>query len=195
MHPCLWLADYHENLPDYRPNYNTLGTKPPIDSAWQSPFVGKSIADVANFVRNTPKPPKPLSRRFFAVLQKDFFEQSDMMLICRISPGDDKDEIEGDWNKEQGVEGFKEAGRSLICKATSYGLGHVAAADGVTSLTSAMDDVKVSSSTGGGEENTDKDPTEEFKVEMIGYPADHVGTFFSASDRFYWWDYAGGDIN
>lgn len=111
-----------------------------------------------------------------------------MMLICRISPGDDKDKIEGDWNKEQGNQAFKDAGRSLICKAIS-------ANDGITKLTSAMDDVNVSASSGGLEEDTDKNQIEaEFKVDMIGYPADHVGTFFSASDRFYWWDYEGGDI-
>ncbi|KAM0709727.1 hypothetical protein Q7P35_003767 [Cladosporium inversicolor] len=121
-HSCLWLADCRENLPDYRPNYNAVGTEPPIDSAWQSPFVGKSIADAANFAISTN--------------------------------------------------------------------------DGVTKLTSAMDDVNVSASSGGLEEDTDKNQIEaEFKVDMIGYPADHVGTFFSASDRFYWWDYEGGDIS
>jgi hypothetical protein len=170
-----------------------LGTVAPIDNAWRSPFIGKSIADAANFVRNAPKPPKPLCRRFFAVLQKDFYGKSGMVLVCRISPGDVEDEIEGDCNKEEGVKGFKSAGRSLICKVVSDEKQRSVADDEVLQITSAMGDVHVAKQADGvvSSENKNED---EFKVEMLGYKADQLGTFFSAFERFFWWDCAGADM-
>jgi hypothetical protein len=112
--PYLWLADTYASLPDYRPNYRTFGTRTPINKDWKSPFVGKTIADAANFVRNAPKPPKPLCKRFFAVLQQDRFEQSGELLICKIlSKQNEGDEDE---TETTGREMFREAGRSLICK-------------------------------------------------------------------------------
>ena len=168
-----------------------MGTMAPIDDAWRSPFVGKSIADAANFVRSAPKPQKPLSRRFFAVLQKEFYEQTGMALICRISPGDVEDAIEGDYNKEEGVESFKHAGRSLMCKAVS---GRPAADGGVSQVTAAMSNVNVTPqddrvANSGGQDGG------EFKVEMIGYKADSLGLFFTDFDRFYWWDCGGADMD
>jgi hypothetical protein len=95
---------------------DTLVSGSPIPTG-TCPFVGKSIEDAANFIRNAPKPPKPLSKRFFAVLQKEFYEQSNRMLICRISTGDDaEDGLEGDENNAEGLRSFKEEGRSLMCK-------------------------------------------------------------------------------
>jgi hypothetical protein len=35
----------------------------------------------------------------------------------------------------------------------------------------------------------------EFRVGMVRYHAAHVSTFFSAFDRFWWWDLGGGDID
>jgi hypothetical protein len=165
----------------------------PIDNAWRSPFVGKSIADAANFIRNAPKPPKPLCRRFFAVLQKNFYEKSGMVLICRISPGDVEDEIEGDYNKEEGVKSFKNAGRSLICKVVSDEKQRSVADDGVSQVTSAMGDVDVTAQTDGVASSEDRSEGE-FKVEMIGYKADELGTFFSVFERFFWWDCGGADM-
>lgn len=156
-------------MPDYRPDHKIMGTKSPINGNWRSPFVEASISDAANFIRNTHKPPKPLCKRFFAVLQKEFYEMSGQALICRISPGDDVDAIIGDWNKEQGVQSFKEAGRSLMCQ--------------IVSDTESL-----------GTENAANDK-DEFKVEMIGYDATRLGLFFSAFDRHSWWECGGSDMH
>jgi hypothetical protein len=111
------LADTYDSLPDYRPNYRVHGTATPIDPSWQSPFICKSIADAANFIRNTPKPPKPLCKEFFPVLQKDRFERSGKLLICKILPEGGEDDM--DENEESGTEEFRKAGRSLMCRETS----------------------------------------------------------------------------
>jgi hypothetical protein len=93
------------------------GIAAPIDPGWQSPFIGQSIADAANFIRNAPKPPKPLCRRFFAVLQKDRFEQTGKLLICKILPEGGEDDMTE--NEESGAEEFRKAGRSLMCREAS----------------------------------------------------------------------------
>lgn len=46
------------------------------------------MRDALNFIRNAPKPPKPLCKVFCAVLQKDRFEQHDQLLICREVEGE-----------------------------------------------------------------------------------------------------------
>lgn len=160
-----------------------MGTTSPISKDWRSPFVGKSIEDAANFVRNTPQPPKPLCRRFFVVLQKEFYEKCGRILICRISPGDIEDEIEGDWNKEDGLKQFKEAGRSLVCKAILGEQRRAVADGGVPAVTSAMRNIGVHDE---GAESLENDE-DEFRADMVGYHAAHVGLFFSATERYWWW--------
>jgi hypothetical protein len=58
------------------------GTKAPIDPNWRSPFIGKTVRDAVDFMRNAPKPPKPLNKRFCAVVTKDLFRQH-RALICK----------------------------------------------------------------------------------------------------------------
>ena len=73
-----------------------------MDQSWTSPFVGKSIEDVANFVRNAPKPPKPLCKTFFAVMQKDLYDRKGKLFIYKILPvGGEKDQEE---DEEDGSE-------------------------------------------------------------------------------------------
>jgi hypothetical protein len=82
----IWLAgdtDY-ETLPDFNGPYYIEGTKPTVEATWRSPFVGKSLAEAVEWVRDIPKPPKPVCKVFFAVLQKDRFEQNGEVLICKI---------------------------------------------------------------------------------------------------------------
>lgn len=83
----LWLADTYAHLPDYHSGASAEGTATPIDAAWQSPFIGKTVHDALAFIRNAPKPPKPLCKVFCAVLQKDPFEQRNELLICREVEG------------------------------------------------------------------------------------------------------------
>jgi hypothetical protein len=65
-----------------------------VKETWRSPFIGSSIQEVAAFVEAAPKPPKPLCKRFFAVLQKEQYEQHKTLLIYKIldAPVDDSGE-------------------------------------------------------------------------------------------------------
>lgn len=60
----LWMADKYQNLPAIT-DRRTMATRPPIDSEWASPFLGKTLEEAAEFVKNGPK---PLCKVFFAVL-------------------------------------------------------------------------------------------------------------------------------
>lgn len=88
----MWLADTHDSIPDYDPqDPSAQGTIGPIDSNWRSPFIGCTVEEVAAFIQATPKPPKSLGKRFFAVLQKDLYEQSKQLLIYKILDAEDDD--------------------------------------------------------------------------------------------------------
>lgn len=144
-------------MPDYRPNYRIDGIDGPVNPSWRSPFVGKSIEDAANFVRDAPKPPKPLCKRFFAVLQKDNFDHSITLLICKIVPDHDSD-LESEMSeegrnayagvKEEMTSRIRDAGNSIICN-------------------SATDD-------------------SEFEVQIQEFPIDYAGMFFAEGNRHEW---------
>ncbi|KAK4507120.1 hypothetical protein PRZ48_000854 [Zasmidium cellare] len=84
----VWLADKYESLPDYSGGMSATGTAAPIDAGWQSPFLGKTTQDALTFVRNAPKPPKPLCKLFFAVLEKERYEQHGQLLVCKAADGE-----------------------------------------------------------------------------------------------------------
>lgn len=158
-HPALWLADSYSTLPDYLPNHKIYGTEDPIDDNWRSPFAGKSIEDAANFVRNAPKPPKPLCKQFFAVLQKDRFEQNGTILICKIlsdededddfaNGGDDRADDTATSSKEVQRGRIRDAGKAIVCKSIL-------------------------------EEG-------EFEVQILEAEADYAGTFFLGGNRYEW---------
>lgn len=155
----LWLADSYNSLPDYRQNYEICGNKSPVNPDWQSPFIGKSIEEAANFVRNAPKPPKPLCKELFAVLQKDRFQRSGELLFCRIFPvGGQVDMTE---NEIEGAEGYRRAGRSIMCKVIS----------------------------GEGQHENGNTSEGEFEVQMVEMEANQVGTNFSVFERHTWWEF------
>ncbi|GIZ46692.1 hypothetical protein CKM354_000980900 [Cercospora kikuchii] len=81
----LWLADDYNNLPDF---YFHLPSHPhtklPLDPNWQSPFRGKTVADVAEFLRSVPKPRKPLCKTYFAVLDKTLYREQGHILVCKV---------------------------------------------------------------------------------------------------------------
>lgn len=134
------------------------GTIGPISRDWRSPFAGKSIEDAANFVRNAPKPPKPLCRRFLAILQKDSFDQSIGMHICKIVPDSGDSDIDSEMSEgeqeayaEHKMEmkaRIRDAGNSIICKSdTDHG---------------------------------------EYEVQMRKFPTDYAGMFFLGGSRHEW---------
>lgn len=137
-----------------------LGTVGPINKGWRSQFAGSSIEEAANFIRDAPKPPKPLCKLFFAVLQKDSYERSFSALICKIVPEDDDTdwECDSDDSEEELIaraeqkadlaNRFKAAGKSMICK------------------TSTSDS--------------------EFEVQLLRVEANQIGAFFVGGNRFTW---------
>lgn len=60
------------------------GTKPPLDPNWQSPFQGKTAADAAEFLRNVPKPRKPLCKTYFSILSRTLYEEQGHLLVCKV---------------------------------------------------------------------------------------------------------------
>ena len=82
----IWLAgdEDYEALPDFNGPYFIEGTRPTVEASWRSPFIGKSLAEAVEWVRGIPRPPKPICKTFFAVLQKDLYEQRGQVLVCKI---------------------------------------------------------------------------------------------------------------
>jgi hypothetical protein len=148
-----------------------------VDQSWTSPFVGRSIEDVANFIRNIPKPPKPLCKTFFAVMQKDLYDRKDKLFIYKILPvggeeDQEEDEEDGseneedsDGDEEDGDKAFRANGRSLMCKVTS------------DKSQNASDD-----------EGDGRDEGE-FEVQWIEVDAGHAETFFQSFQRCDWWQF------
>jgi hypothetical protein len=115
---------------------------------------------VANFVRNTLKPPKPLCKRFFAVLQKDSFDQHISMFICKIVSDNDDTNLDSDsgmtgeelkshneWKVEMRAR-IRNAGNSIVCK-------------------SSTDD-------------------SEFEVQIEEFPVDYAAEFYAGGNRHEW---------
>lgn len=83
------LADTHDTLPDWTRIYGPEGdgTEPIVAATWRSPFVGKSLEEIASWIREIPKPPKRINKTYLAVLQKELYEREGQVLICRIEKG------------------------------------------------------------------------------------------------------------
>jgi hypothetical protein len=176
----IWLADTYENLPDVRPTYMLEGTGWPISSSWRSPFVSKSIEDAANFVRNVSKPPKPLNKTWFAVMQKDRFEKSGQLLVCKILPiGGDPDLDE---NGQHGTKSYGSIGMSLMCKVhldkQQKDIEDIVKDEDGREVEVQMQGMGVS------------DPGEdegEFEVQMKSIEVGDLGNWIGSDDAKYWW--------
>jgi len=55
------------------------------------PFIGKTVQDAVHFIRNAPKPPKPLNKRFCAVVTRDALKKGGV-LICKSLDFDSEQE-------------------------------------------------------------------------------------------------------
>ncbi|KAK4612182.1 hypothetical protein CLAFUW4_12746 [Fulvia fulva] len=77
------LADDYDNIPDLGGDW-VAGTYQPIDEDWYSPGVGATIEEVKEYIQSVPKPPKPLSKVHFAILDRDRYERHDQILICKV---------------------------------------------------------------------------------------------------------------
>jgi len=63
------------------------GTAAPVDKSFKSPFVGRSVTDVAAWLKRKPEG-IDLESRFFAVLDKKARDGS--VVLCKIGDSDDK---------------------------------------------------------------------------------------------------------
>ena len=79
------MADTYDTIPDHNPADPAAKGTQAVHDGWSSPFIGTSVEEVAAFIQATPKPPKPLSKQFFAVLHKEQYEQSKKVLIYHIT--------------------------------------------------------------------------------------------------------------
>lgn len=92
----------YDSLPDFNGPMAVPGTQPPIPPTWQSPFLGKSLEEIAEWVRGIPKPPKAVCKAFFAVLKKEVYEERGIVMICKVGEGDGKGDRDGDGDGEGG---------------------------------------------------------------------------------------------
>ncbi|KAL8656070.1 MAG: hypothetical protein Q9210_000508 [Variospora velana] len=68
-----------------------IGTRPPIDPSFSSPFVGKSLEDVARWLRGKPQS-VDVDNRYFGVLDKQA-EKSGKVAICRLNDPKVEEEV------------------------------------------------------------------------------------------------------
>ncbi|KAI4260215.1 MAG: hypothetical protein L6R42_004160 [Xanthoria sp. 1 TBL-2021] len=68
-----------------------LGTPMPIDPSFSSPFTGKSLEDVARWLRGKPQPVN-VDDRFFGVLDKQA-EKSGKIAVCRLNDPKVEEEV------------------------------------------------------------------------------------------------------
>ena len=74
----------YDPIPDYDGSIAQITL--PLPSDWRSPFVGKSVPEVVAFMRNVPKPPKPLNTRFCAILRRSSLDEG-CVFICKSLKG------------------------------------------------------------------------------------------------------------
>jgi hypothetical protein len=85
----VWLADdNYDHLPDFNGTAFIEGTRPSVETNWKSPFVGKTLAEVAAWVSGIPKPPKAVCKTFFVVLKKELYESQGMVFMCKFVEGE-----------------------------------------------------------------------------------------------------------
>jgi hypothetical protein len=173
----IWLADTYENLPDVRPTYRLQGISWPISSSWRSPFIGKSIEDAVNFIRNAPKPPKPLNKTWFAVMQRERFENSGELLVCKILPVGGEPDL--DENGQHGTKLYRRTGMSLMCKVHLDKQQNINE-DSVKSEDGREVEVQMQK-LGVGED------TCEFEVQMQSMEVGDLGDWVGSDDSKYWW--------
>lgn len=77
------------------------------------------MQDAIAFIRNAPKPPKPLCKVFCAVLEKERWEQHGELLICKWIEGEGEPQVIPCVVDEAGgfFSGFEVRALSEYCKA------------------------------------------------------------------------------
>jgi hypothetical protein len=89
----VWPADTYDTLPDYDGEGPMPQIQFPLPPDWRSPFVGKSVPEAVAFMRNAPKPPKPLNTRYCAILTQASLDEN-RLFICKSLEGIVREEYE-----------------------------------------------------------------------------------------------------
>lgn len=84
----LWLATDYDDAP--KKDHNTIHerTEFPIDKGYKSPFAGKKVEDVVEWLKQKPED-VDLNEHFFAILDKT--AEGGEIVVCRIGGKDLKD--------------------------------------------------------------------------------------------------------
>lgn len=83
-----WLADSYSNLPQKQ---GDGGTQCPIDPTWRSPFIGKSIQHLVEFVRSAPIG-RGINKFHFLVLEKKQYDDKGWLTVWKRDM-DDRDNL------------------------------------------------------------------------------------------------------
>ena len=89
-HWWLWHVDDHSSLPDF-PGHAVDGTHALVEETWRSLFIETSVEDAAEDLRSVPEPKKPLCKTYFAVLDRQRYEENDQIMIYNMVG----DEVQG----------------------------------------------------------------------------------------------------
>lgn len=88
----LWLASDYNSIDvecgDYPGHLDRNYHCTAVDEDWQSPWAGKDLQDVVEFVRNTPKPPKALNKVYFVILDKEQYDAHEWLMVYKIVEGE-----------------------------------------------------------------------------------------------------------
>ena len=78
-----WLAaDNYEDAPHKRPKHTNLGTSPPIDENFRSPWIGKKVENCVNWLQQKPDT-VDLDVHHFAVLDRQAAVDG-IVVTCKI---------------------------------------------------------------------------------------------------------------
>lgn len=77
-----WLADDYSTLPQEQENGQIEGTIPPLPRTWRSPFLGATVEQAFEYVKDAPG--ELLNRKHIVVLDKQLFEERRMLRVFRM---------------------------------------------------------------------------------------------------------------
>ena len=80
----LWLADSYDNLPVEDGVRAPMGTVPPINPEWRSPFT--TIERAAEFIKGAPRD-RGLDLQHFVVLDKDLYLEKEWLIAYKFGRG------------------------------------------------------------------------------------------------------------
>ena len=82
--PSFWLAtDNYEDAPKKKPYWRSEGTIPPIPKDFTSPWIGRNIRELVQWLKDEPEE-TDLNGRHFAVLDKGARDESPTVVCCRF---------------------------------------------------------------------------------------------------------------